>query len=84
VPTVKRRVTTDGDAPFVVDWPGVMTRPFASVAAAVGMGVSASVGAAVGTAVSGAAVGSAAIVIRIETVTAAVVVTAVSELCSIA
>jgi hypothetical protein len=58
VPTVKRRVTRFGAAPLVVDCPGVITRPFSSVTAAVGTGVSASVGEVVGTAVSGAAVGT--------------------------
>eukprot|EP00953_Heterococcus_sp_UTEX-ZZ885_P005052 3194-Heterococcus_DN1.PRE.3 len=54
VPTVSRRVTRFGDAPLVVDCPGVITRPFSSVAAAVGTGVAsgvaATVGAGVGTA----------------------------------
>jgi hypothetical protein len=48
VPTVKRRVTTVGNAPLVVDCPGVMTRPFSSVAAAVGTGVASGVAATVG------------------------------------
>jgi hypothetical protein len=54
VPTVKSRVTSVGVAPFVVDCPGVMTRPFSSVAAAVGTGVASVVAATVGAAVGSA------------------------------
>jgi hypothetical protein len=87
VPTVKRRVTSGSDAPLVVDCPGVMTRPYWSVAATVGTGVSSTVGSAVGSAVSGAAVGSsvkaaATAVIETTAVATAVVALAESELCS--